>query len=187
MDTIKLQSMAKSIEFERLAHAHLCEIVEDLSTAFGPCLIIYFFFLFYDHLIRFFLYMYLIPYINVDELSKNPGHYFYELLIFFLYNWTGLYLIALLSDKLTLTSKKMLVYLRCVPVWKMPKNCVDQINFFTCQIQNSNTKITASKLFTVKNSIISSIFMALVTYIIALIQLSQDIKKSLIKIKYFDN
>lgn len=90
------------LESERLAHAKLCDIVDDIRSAFGPRITSYLFFVFIDHLARF----YFIAYVKTafDNAHPDPNSTITKDLdpyLFIAHTWAGTYLIAYMSDVLT--------------------------------------------------------------------------------------
>ncbi|XP_050430640.1 uncharacterized protein LOC126839380 [Adelges cooleyi] len=172
----------QKMESERLAHAKLCDLINDVQKAFGSRLTTYLLFVFLDHLARF----YFLTYVKPAFLATHPGLQSsfvkdLEPFLFLAHTWTGTYLIAYMSDFLTESSKSVLTDLRNIPLWKLPKECSEQVSFFMTQVQCSNTEMTASGLFVVDKTLLSSIVMSLATYIIVLIQLSPDLGRVFIE------
>ncbi|XP_050432505.1 uncharacterized protein LOC126840663 [Adelges cooleyi] len=166
----------QTLESERLAHSQLCDIVKDLSLAFGPQLVSYLFCVFLEHLARFYFMTY-----HPESMSSNldtaNNVKALQPLMFIVHSWIGVYLIAYLSDKVTESSKDIITSLRSIPIWKLPRCHSTQIMLFMTQVQCSNTEVTACGLFKVNKTILSSITMSLATYIIVVIQLSPNIKQ----------
>uniref|UniRef100_A0A2S2NBQ0 Uncharacterized protein n=1 Tax=Schizaphis graminum TaxID=13262 RepID=A0A2S2NBQ0_SCHGA len=170
------------LESERLAHAQLCDLVEEVRVAFGPRLTTYLLFVFLEHLARFYFDTYVMPtYRSKHSALENKGVSMLESLMFLGHAWIGTYLVAYLSDTLTESSKEIITDLRNIPIWKLPQDCSEQVTFFMSQVQNSQTVITASGLFTVNKTILSSIIISLATYIIVLIQLAPDLGRVFIE------
>ncbi|XP_050054232.1 uncharacterized protein LOC114119935 isoform X2 [Aphis gossypii] len=170
------------LESERLAHAQLCDLVEEVRVAFGPRLTTYLLFVFLEHLARFYFDTYVMPtYRYKHSALENKGVSMLESLMFLGHAWIGTYLVAYLSDTLTESSKEIITDLRNIPIWKLPQDCSEQVTFFMSQVQNSQTVITASGLFTVNKTILSSIIISLATYIIVLIQLAPDLGRVFIE------
>ncbi|XP_025208985.1 uncharacterized protein LOC112604248 [Melanaphis sacchari] len=170
------------LESERLAHAQLCDLVEEMRVAFGPRLTTYLLFVFLEHLARFYFDTYVMPtYRFKYSALENKGVSMFDSLMFLGHAWIGTFLVAYLSDTLTESSKEIITDLRNIPIWKLPQDCSEQITFFMSQVQNSQTVITASGLFTVNKTILSSIIISLATYIIVLIQLAPDLGRIFIE------
>ncbi|XP_050535855.1 uncharacterized protein LOC126902522 isoform X3 [Daktulosphaira vitifoliae] len=166
------------LESERLAHAKLCDIVDDIRTTFGPRITTYLLFVFIDHLARF----YFIAYVKTAFENSHPNVKSIitkdlDPYLFIAHTWTGTYLIAYMSDLLTESSKTIMSHLRSIPIWKLSKESVDQVVFFMYQVQNLKTEISACGLFTVNKSIFSTMTISLATYIIVIIQLSPDLNR----------
>ncbi|XP_050442822.1 uncharacterized protein LOC126846949 [Adelges cooleyi] len=162
------------MEAERVAHGRLCDLVGDVRTAFGPNLMVYLLFLFLEHLARFYSLAYL-KWANHSATGAN-GIEALEPLLFLAHAWTGMFLVANLAHKLTEISKEIMVDLRSISIQKLPQECVDQVSFFMCQIEHSNTEINVLDLFKVNKTMLTSIGLVLATYIIVLVQLSSNIK-----------
>ncbi|XP_060881151.1 uncharacterized protein LOC132952753 isoform X1 [Metopolophium dirhodum] len=146
------------MESERLAHAQLCDLVEEVRVAFGPRITTYLLFVFLEHLARFYFDTYVMPtYRYKHSALENKGVSMLESLMFLGHAWIGTYLVAYLSDTLTESSKEIITDLRNIPIWKLPQDCSEQVTFFMSQVQNSQTVITASGLFTVNKTILSSV------------------------------
>ncbi|XP_050535859.1 uncharacterized protein LOC126902525 [Daktulosphaira vitifoliae] len=170
----------QNMELERLAHAKLCDLVDNIRLAFGFQITTFLFFIFLEHLGRFYFHIYMLPAFvaNHPYISES----FLDILqpyMFLINTWICIYLIAYMSDLLTESSKSIISDLRNIPIWKLPHFCNEQVEIFLSQVKNSNTEITASGLFVINKTLLSSIVMSLATYIIVLIQLSQDIGKVL--------
>lgn len=96
------RTSCKALESERLAHAKLCDLVEDIRVAFGPRLTTYLLFVFLEHLARFYFDTYVMPtHRHKYSVLKNKGVSPLESLMFLAHAWTGTYLVAYLSDTLT--------------------------------------------------------------------------------------
>lgn len=90
------------LESERLAHAQLCDLVEEVRVAFGPRLTTYLLFVFLEHLARFYFDTYVMPtYRYKHSALENKGVSMLESLMFLGHAWIGTYLVAYLSDTLT--------------------------------------------------------------------------------------
>jgi len=90
------------LESERLAHAQLCDLVEEVRVAFGPRITTYLLFVFLEHLARFYFDTYVMPtYRFKHSALKNKGVSTLESLMFLGHAWIGTYLVAYLSDMLT--------------------------------------------------------------------------------------
>lgn len=98
------RASCKALESERLAHAQLCDLVEDIRVAFGPRLTAYLLFVFLEHLARFYFDTYVMPtQRHKYSVLKNMGVSPLESLMFLAHAWIGTYLVAYLSDALTET------------------------------------------------------------------------------------
>lgn len=99
----------QTLESERLAHSQLCDIVKDLSLAFGPQLVSYLFCVFLEHLARFYFMTY-----HPESMSSNldtaNNVKALQPLMFIVHSWIGVYLIAYLSDKVTESVNAVLKY-----------------------------------------------------------------------------
>lgn len=92
----------QTLESERLAHAQLCDLVEEIRVAFGPRLTAYLLFVFLEHLARFYFDTYVMPtYRSKYSVLENKGVSSLESFVFLAHAWTGTYLVAYLSDSLT--------------------------------------------------------------------------------------
>lgn len=96
------RTTCQALESERLAHAQLCDLVEEIRVAFGPRLITYLLFVFLEHLARFYFDTYVSPTHRVRHSSlENKGVSPLESVMFLTHAWIGTYLVAYLSDALT--------------------------------------------------------------------------------------
>lgn len=96
------RATCQALESERLAHAQLCDLVEEIRVAFGPRLTTYLLFVFLEHLARFYFDTYVMPTHRRKHSSmENLGVSQLESLMFLAHAWIGTYLVAYLSDALT--------------------------------------------------------------------------------------
>ncbi|XP_050535854.1 uncharacterized protein LOC126902522 isoform X2 [Daktulosphaira vitifoliae] len=116
----------EKLETERLAHSFLCNILEEIRSIFGLRLATYVFFVFQEHLIRFYFSIYFKSYM-IDDFSKNEKLFYSDILFFITHSWIGIFFITSFSEKLTLASKTIMSHLRSIPIWKLSKESVDQM------------------------------------------------------------
>lgn len=96
------RTTCQALESERLAHAQLCDLVEEIRVTFGPRLTAYLLFVFLEHLARFYFDTYVMPtYRAKYSALENKGVSQLESLMFLGHAWIGTYLVAYLSDSLT--------------------------------------------------------------------------------------
>lgn len=96
------RTTCQALESERLAHAQLCDLVEEIRVAFGPRLTAYLLFVFLEHLARFYFDTYVMPTYRIKHsVLENKGVSQLESLMFLAHAWIGTYLVAYLSDSLT--------------------------------------------------------------------------------------
>lgn len=108
------RATCQALESERLAHAQLCDLVEEIRVAFGPRLTTYLLFVFLEHLARFYFDTYVMPtYRNKHSDLEIKGVSPLESLMFLAHAWIGTYLVAYLSD--TLTESVMIIH----NIWKI--------------------------------------------------------------------
>ncbi|XP_050535826.1 uncharacterized protein LOC126902507 [Daktulosphaira vitifoliae] len=174
----------QKLESERLAHAMLCDIIDNIRMTFGYQIASHMLFIFLEHLLRFYFHAYVLPvfFANHPQISTTIMDGL-EPYLFLVNTWTGIYLIAYMTDILTESSRSIVTDLRSIPLWKLPNNCSKQVDMFLTQVQNSNTEIMASGLFVVNRSLLSSVIMSLATYIIVIVQLSPDLNRVFIDSK----
>lgn len=107
MLTNKTSFLCEKLETERLAHAFLCNILVEVRSIFGLRLATYVFFVFQDHLMRFYFSVYLRSN-TLDNPAEDENFHHWDLLFFTVHSWIGVYLIASFSEKLTLAVSKFL-------------------------------------------------------------------------------
>lgn len=95
------RTTCQALESERLAHAQLCDLVEEIRVAFGPRLTTYLLFVFLEHLARFYFDTYVFIHQSKKLMLANKVSESIMLFIFLAHSWIGTYLVAYLSDMLT--------------------------------------------------------------------------------------
>jgi hypothetical protein len=110
-----------ALESERLAHAQLCDLVEEIRVAFGPRLTTYLLFVFLEHLARFYFDTYVMPtHRRKHSTLEILGVSQLESLMFLAHAWIGTYLVAYLSDALT---ESVITMTNAPPPGKTPTPC----------------------------------------------------------------
>ncbi|CAH0380855.1 unnamed protein product, partial [Bemisia tabaci] len=153
-----------SIENVRLLHAELTGLAELFGSSFGLYLTNYFLFTFLKQLILFYKCLYVTKKFKLIRI------------LLFVQTWVGAFLHSSFSEALMASSSKIIEVLRSCPTTKLPTlHCQEQVLLFTTQLQTAKLTITASELFTVDRQLLTSMIMAVTTYIIVIIQLTPDI------------